>query len=106
MIVPGQLYRVHPKEIEDDGHHGKHHDCPTALTHGLLSLLHGLIIMDNAGLLLFEAEKIVDLGANQCQRTQRETGTWLTFSALLSALALGPDSSCMRSSISNNRLSE
>jgi len=45
---------------KNNGHDGKQHDC-LALSHRLLALLHRLVRLDNAGLLLFEVDQIIDL---------------------------------------------
>lgn len=52
--------RNYKATYKDDGHHSKDHDC-LALTHRLFSLLHGFISLDDTGLLLLKAQKIIDL---------------------------------------------
>ena len=58
------MIRCHANEensaYEDNGHHGEDHNS-LSLHSGLLALLSGLICLNHTRLLLFEADKLVNL---------------------------------------------
>lgn len=54
-LIAAMSVEIENGTYEDNRHHSEYHDC-LALTHCLLTLLHGLISLNNAGLLLLEAE--------------------------------------------------